>query len=599
MSTQVATKRRAARSTGNARRFAAGHWSTYDLAVVARWATTTVALAGALADTHPTSILHRQLLAGGVLLAYSAARTLHPAPRTASPGSGRAQVAEEVVFCSLLALFSGGWGSPYLLAVGGALLVSGLVGGRRALLPGLGVLAAGVIAGGLLDQGPVPISGILVRALELAVMGGVGACVRRALLSAAGDPTELDRLRSAAAINDLLVELCSLAAQQPGALTVDRSVSAVVERARRLFAPDVVVVLLGDPASAILDRPWQVAAAEGALLPATLTDEELPAGIAAAAAGGGPVRRDVLGPGEGLAARSRSGLYIRLELGVRGVGVLAIERADPGGFAGHDPESLRALALHAGLAIENARIFARLRILGADEERQRFARDLHDRVGQGLASVAVTAERASIASRVAPTDDLTADLDMIANGIRDAVRDIREQLTDLRSEPGGTDTLGELLADLASRVETRSGMEVTCRVDCPELAETTEREVWHVACEAVVNAERHAGADRLSLSWALSDGVPTLTVTDDGNGLLGQTPLRRDAYGVRGMRERAEILGGSLHISSRPGAGTEVRLSLPPLPAGPVPTGHRERSSEPARSSRAAGATRARPEVLA
>ncbi len=592
MSAVVPVSGRAPRRLGRVSGVAAGNLSLDGLAVVARWATTTVALTGAFISVHSVPTLHRQLLAGGVLIAYSAARTLQLSSRWPSPEPGRISGLLDVLVCSCLVLATGGWGSPYLLAVGGALIVAGMVGGRRTLLLGMGVLVAGVLVGVLLDPASVPPATMLERAVELAVMGGVGLAVRRAQLRAAGEQDELDRLRSATAINELLLELYAMTSAQPGTLTVDRAVLTVVERVRALFAPEVVVVLLFDPASAILDRPWQVAAAEGAVLPATLADGDLPVAMRRALEEDVPAHCDDLGGHEALGTGSASALYIPLSCGSTRVGVLALEGSSPGGFSGHHPDSLRAVALHAGLVIENARIFARLKILGADEERQRFARELHDRVGQALTAVALTAERAQAGGRAEPAEVL-GDLRTIACETRRVIREVREKLTDLRSEPGDGAPLAELLVDLCARVRARSGLEVSCQVACPSLPESTEREVWRVACEAVSNAERHAAARWLSLRWVLDRGRPTLIVSDDGNGLLGREPLRRDAYGVRGMRERAEIIGGRLQMASRPGAGTTVRLVLP----GPGPDTEREPAGQlrqALRSRPGAGRTGAR-----
>jgi signal transduction histidine kinase len=112
-------------------------------------------------------------------------------------------------------------------------------------------------------------------------------------------------------------------------------------------------------------------------------------------------------------------------------------------------------------------------------------------------------------------------------------------------------------------VEARSGLLTECLVEGEaRLAPATEQELYRVAQEALNNVLKHAHAGRVSLRLAVANGHATLDVTDDG---LGFEPARPEAggFGLRGMRERVERLGGALRIDSAPGAGTSIHVEVP------------------------------------
>ena len=224
------------------------------------------------------------------------------------------------------------------------------------------------------------------------------------------------------------------------------------------------------------------------------------------------------------------------------------------------------VARHAGLAIDNARWFRRLRTLGAEEERGRIARELHDRVGQSLAYVAISLDRlvSESKSRVGPGEEgEAAELEDLASEVRRAAREIRTKLSDLRVEVGEEGDLAEAFAGLLSRVEQRSGIATSLSAQGDgSLSPVVEREVARIAQEAINNAERHAGAQHIDVRWRCEKLGAELEVVDDGRGMAATAPLRRDAFGILGMRERADAIGASLAIVSPAGQGTTVRLRL-------------------------------------
>jgi signal transduction histidine kinase len=143
------------------------------------------------------------------------------------------------------------------------------------------------------------------------------------------------------------------------------------------------------------------------------------------------------------------------------------------------------------------------------------------------------------------------------------VSEVRETLYDLRTEVTEEVGLAEALRAFLERVGARSGLDVVVRVqgaDRPPL--TQERELLRIAQEAVTNVERHARAEHLTVALLLEPSRSALEVADDGRGFDPTAPARADAYGVRGMRERADAIGASLEVTAAPGRGTVVRCAL-------------------------------------
>jgi signal transduction histidine kinase len=161
------------------------------------------------------------------------------------------------------------------------------------------------------------------------------------------------------------------------------------------------------------------------------------------------------------------------------------------------------------------------------------------------------------------TPEVRCELQSLAEDVRGITRQIRDKLTDLRTAPSTSTPLGEVLGQFVERVGDRSGLQVVYdHRPVHGLSEAEEHEVWRIAQEAILNAERHADAKVLKVFWAEHFGAPLLVVRDDGKGIAGSSPIRRDAYGLIGMRERAEGIGANLRIDTVPGRGTAVRLRL-------------------------------------
>jgi two-component system sensor histidine kinase UhpB len=209
--------------------------------------------------------------------------------------------------------------------------------------------------------------------------------------------------------------------------------------------------------------------------------------------------------------------------------------------------------------LEHERADSARRALSAQEnERLRIARELHDEVGQSLTAVVLGLDQTArevgpyARERIAESREI----------VRDSLGNVRRIARELR--PEALDDLGLLsaLTSLATGLQNRTGVAVERRLDrnLPALPPDVELVIYRVAQEALTNIARHAHADRVRLVLAREADAMVLTVTDDGDGVA---QIAGPAAGIRGMRERAVLVGGRLSIASTSGGGTEVRLEVP------------------------------------
>jgi two-component system sensor histidine kinase UhpB len=196
-----------------------------------------------------------------------------------------------------------------------------------------------------------------------------------------------------------------------------------------------------------------------------------------------------------------------------------------------------------------------------EEERARIARDLHDEVNQSLTGLLLRLE----AARATAPPELEAQLEETKSLANQAMRELLSLARQLR--PTALDDLG-LAAAIAGQVEqvSRSGVaaELNEDGDISDLDSDVQLVVYRVAQEALSNAARHSGAERIAVDLRRAGEGVELDVSDDGRGFAFDDSER--GLGIAGMRERALLLGANLTIESRPGDGTKVRLKVSPPP---------------------------------
>ncbi len=232
-------------------------------------------------------------------------------------------------------------------------------------------------------------------------------------------------------------------------------------------------------------------------------------------------------------------------------------------FSPEDQGLIELLAPHAAIAIENARLYERSRELTAAEERNRLARDLHDSVVQKLFAVVLAAQSAATLLEREP-GDARSQVQRVQELAQDAIQELRSLVFQLR--PAAVESEG-LAAALRKHVEVLRRVHRR-RIDIetsgePRLRPGLDEEVFRIAQEALQNALRHSGAQRLAVGLEERNGGLVMTVEDDGVGFEPEAPaLRSRRLGLTSMEERANALGGALAIVSRPGRGTRVRLEV-------------------------------------
>ena len=201
---------------------------------------------------------------------------------------------------------------------------------------------------------------------------------------------------------------------------------------------------------------------------------------------------------------------------------------------------------------------ARRALLVQEAERQRVARELHDEVGQTLTGVMLQIEGLALSI----PEELRPQLDELRETARHGTEEVRNIARRLR--PDALEELGlhHALTALASEFERHTRIPVSRHVEQVNgVTPEDELVIYRVAQEALTNIARHARASKVEVSLRGTPGAVVLEVSDDGRGM----PRGADAssQGIRGMRERAMLVGATLVINSRPGEGTTVQLSIP------------------------------------
>ena len=277
-----------------------------------------------------------------------------------------------------------------------------------------------------------------------------------------------------------------------------------------------------------------------------------------------------------LGLEARAVLVEPLSMEGQGGGLVIAVRED-GGFRNPDRRALSSFAASVAqrLVAERSVEIERLRfgMEARERERTRWAREIHDETVQGLGALRL---KLANARDMGVESGLSEAVDAVLEGLGEEIDGLRHLITELR--PAALDDLGLVpaLQALARRAQAIDGLEIQTEIDLgddgarrldPELEST----VYRVVQEALTNVSRHAKATRALVSVIERDGIVRASVTDDGQGLPARDPRQRrgpeeelkGGFGLSGMRERAELVGGELELSTAPGGGATVRLSVP------------------------------------
>ena len=528
-----------------------------------------------LATTAVALLMAEPFLIGGsvrfitcmtIIVIYATLRSFRPIVYSGDVASMCRVVAEVALHLGVVAM-TGLWSSPFVFCLVTALVVAGFargfafairVGGTVSIAVTLPYLLLNSVSQDSLSRSATWSALLMV----IAIVAGYGRRV-----SGEADRERdlaLDRLGRLADANALLYSLHRVAQTLPASLDMNEVLESTVSRLRGLVDFDAILIMLFDET----DGHWQVIRQEGCHLVGRLGPTDLPPGMRQAITESRVVMVNTLGDqrsGLGFDERSGSGLYGVLTARGSIMGLIALENRGQNKFDHRAGGLLSGFIPPLALALDNARWFARLRTVGADEERTRIARDLHDRIGQSLAYLAFELDR--IVGRHEAEEDVGDSLDQLRGDVRGVIREVRDTLYDLRTDVSEVQSLPETVRQYADRVAERTNLEFEFEFESenePRLPILQEREMWRIAQEAIANIERHARAKKVTLTWRCDGGRAAIRVADDGCGFDIGRAGRMDSYGMLGMRERASSIGAMLEVHSLPGHGTSITCVLDP-----------------------------------
>jgi two-component system NarL family sensor kinase len=256
---------------------------------------------------------------------------------------------------------------------------------------------------------------------------------------------------------------------------------------------------------------------------------------------------------------------IPLYAGEEKLGVLNVASPDWRELSPGDLRLLHTVGDMLSIAVERARLFGKSARLGALEERNRLAREIHDTLAQGLTAVALQLESADVMLETGTGPERVRQTVQQALSLTRAnLEEARRSVLDLRAAPLEGRSLEAALAILAKKQASEAGFKVRFEAvggNRPLLVRT-EVGLYRIAQEALSNIVQHAQAAHVFLRLSITTTEVTMIIEDDGQG-FDPAEIAKNRYGLIGMNERVSLLGGQLHIESGPGAGTRLVVTIP------------------------------------
>ena len=246
------------------------------------------------------------------------------------------------------------------------------------------------------------------------------------------------------------------------------------------------------------------------------------------------------------------------------------DKRNGGAFDADDQRLVELFARHAAIALENARLHERIAALAVVEERERIGRDLHDGIIQRLYAVSLSLEDVGEIALEDPPEVL-ARVDRAIDSLQTTIGDIRHFILGLRPGLLGSSDLAEGLEHLAAEVRFASVITVETDVD-PLVADALDDEqatqLLGLAREALSNVARHSAASVVSVGLTAEGAIVLLTIEDNGVGFDAEGASEPGHQGLVNMRERADMLGGSMVVERPSGHGTRIVARIPRSQAG-------------------------------
>lgn len=449
---------------------------------------------------------------------------------------------------------SGGFDSPFIYCLLVAIAVAAFGWGLRS--GGLTIVASLIAMGVVSVATGNPMNATDVGGITfLFVLFGSAALIallRDNLIERQAERVAMSgRLNMLTETNEMLGILNQVARTLPESMDMTEAVNATERELAAQFHASTIGLVVRDEAT----QHWLPMIAQGCHFFESTPTKDLPRPMQTALLEmTTTVNTDVTGtfvhPG------STSGLYTALRTRGKVIGVLAVENTRPNDYDDREVRILDGLSGALALTIDNVRSFGRLRTIGADQERTRIARDLHDRLGQWLTYISMELEH--IIGEVPQSTSLQS----LHGTVQTAIEELRETLRQLRTKVSDDESLAMVGKAMTERFTQRTGIETNFNITNPgeSLRVNVENELLRILQESLNNVEKHAKPTLVDITYAVADGHGELTIIDDGKGFDTGGAIRDTSYGLMGMRERADVIGATLRIDSSRGAGTTIKV---------------------------------------
>jgi signal transduction histidine kinase len=240
------------------------------------------------------------------------------------------------------------------------------------------------------------------------------------------------------------------------------------------------------------------------------------------------------------------------------------DKQDDSEFTETDQQLIEMLALHAAIAIENANLYEKTQRLAILEERERFARDLHDGIIQSIYAVGLSLDNIK-AALPSNSEDIQEQIDVSLKSMASVINDLRNYIFDLRPQALRDKGLFARLDGLIKELRVNTLLAIQAEID-PEvnhyLTDPQASHIFHIAHEALSNAARHAHAKKIKVNLARQGTQVILRIEDDGIGFSMPALQLHGHHGLANIQKRAKILEADLKIGSAPGQGTCITLNV-------------------------------------
>lgn len=245
------------------------------------------------------------------------------------------------------------------------------------------------------------------------------------------------------------------------------------------------------------------------------------------------------------------------------IGTLVLVRRNEIDLDRREKSLMTNVAAQAAVLVENTHQQLDREFRAVMQERVRLAREIHDSLAQTLAYLKLNA--AQMQSQLANGDlsRLQVNLNQSYVTLSDAYLDTRQAIDNLRLNP--TKDIGVWIGQLLKDFNSSSGLKALYEgpLDSPEISPEIQAQLIRIIQEALNNVRKHAQADHIRVRLHVWKNDLILEIVDNGKGFTAEDIPEVSRHGLRGMRERAELIGGDFQIISQPDQGTTIRLQLP------------------------------------